>query len=382
MPATIMPRAQEGDGACRTIKVVAKRKRESGAARQAARHRHLGLHRSLRHCTVAGGRGLARQRRRLVGVRGSPCQSNGFGGSPHRISTPTARATKTTFAQLVSERLGIPIDNVSIVHGDTDKVQFGMGTYGSRAPGRSAMSAIVKALDKIEAKAKESRGLRAGSCRRRHRIQRMENSPVAGTDKSAAWGDIALNAYIAYKTHLRSATGAGTERRRVLRSDQLHLPHPASTSARSRSIRRPAPPRLSTGRRSMISPVVIINPMIVEGQVHGGIAQGVGQALCEGAVYDEDGQLVTGSFMDYAMPRADYFPKMKVGTTVTKCPSNPLGIKGCGEAGAIAAPAVESSTPSPTPSAPRPSPCRQRRRRFGPHLRRRYAIPRRARPKR
>ena len=80
--------------------------------------------------------------------------------------------------------------------------------------------------------------------------------------------------------------------------------------------------------------------MIVEGQVHGGIAQGVGQALCEGAVYDKDGQLVTGSFMDYAMPRADYLPSLKVGTTMTKCPSNPLGIKGCGEAGAIAAPAA------------------------------------------
>jgi carbon-monoxide dehydrogenase large subunit len=85
---------------------------------------------------------------------------------------------------------------------------------------------------------------------------------------------------------------------------------------------------------------VIVNPMIVEGQVHGGIAQGVGQALCEGAVYDKDGQLVTGSFMDYCMPRADHLPALKVDTTVTKCPSNPLGIKGCGEAGAIAAPAA------------------------------------------
>jgi carbon-monoxide dehydrogenase large subunit len=85
---------------------------------------------------------------------------------------------------------------------------------------------------------------------------------------------------------------------------------------------------------------VVINPMIVEGQVHGGIAQGVGQALCEGAVYEKDGQLVTGSFMDYAMPRADYFPTIMVDTTVTKSPSNPLGIKGCGEAGAIAAPAA------------------------------------------
>jgi aerobic carbon-monoxide dehydrogenase large subunit len=84
----------------------------------------------------------------------------------------------------------------------------------------------------------------------------------------------------------------------------------------------------------------VINPMIVEGQVHGGIAQGVGQALLEGAIYDKDGQLVTGSLMDYCMPRADNLPKLKVDMTVTKAPSNPLGIKGCGEAGAIAAPAA------------------------------------------
>ena len=84
----------------------------------------------------------------------------------------------------------------------------------------------------------------------------------------------------------------------------------------------------------------VINPMIVEGQVHGGIAQGIGQALYEGTVYDKDGQLMTGSYMDYAMPRADYLPSFKVDTTETKCPSNPLGIKGCGEAGAIAAPAA------------------------------------------
>jgi carbon-monoxide dehydrogenase large subunit len=84
----------------------------------------------------------------------------------------------------------------------------------------------------------------------------------------------------------------------------------------------------------------IINPMIVEGQVHGGVAQGVGQALLEHVVYDDKGQLMSGSFMDYAMPRAENLPSMKVDTTVTKCPSNPLGIKGCGEAGAIAAPAA------------------------------------------
>src|SRR5262249_38050067 len=84
----------------------------------------------------------------------------------------------------------------------------------------------------------------------------------------------------------------------------------------------------------------VINPMIVEGQVHGGVAQGVGQALLESAVYDNNGQLVSGSFMDYSMPKAENLPDLKVDTTVTKCPSNPLGIKGCGEAGAIAAPAA------------------------------------------
>ena len=85
---------------------------------------------------------------------------------------------------------------------------------------------------------------------------------------------------------------------------------------------------------------IVVNPMIVEGQVHGGIAQGVGQALLEHTVYDRNGQLVSGSFMDYTMPRAENFPSFKVDMTVTRCPSNPLGIKGCGEAGAIAAPAA------------------------------------------
>ena len=161
---------------------------------------------------------------------------------------------------------------------------------------------------------------------------------VAGTDKSAAWGEVALNAYIAHKfTGARAR--AGPEGRRVLRSRPTSPSRPAATSARSRSIRE-------TGDIEIVAWTAVddfgtvINPMIVEGQVHGGIAQGVGQALLEGAVYDKDGQLVTGSFMDYCMPRADNLPSLKVDTTTTKCPSNPLGIKGCGEAGAIAAPAA------------------------------------------
>ena len=242
---------------------------------------------------------------------------------------------ETTFAQLVSERLGIPIDNVSIVHGDTDKVQFGMGTYGSRS-GAVGMSAIVKALDKIEAKAKKVAAYMLEAAEGDIEFKDGKFS-IAGTDKSAAWGDVSLNAYIAHKF-------SGQELEPGLKEgafyDPTNFTFPAGCHICEVEV------DVETGNTEVVAWTavddfgVLINPMIVEGQVHGGIAQGVGQALYEGAVYDKDGQLVTGSFMDYAMPRADYFPLLNVDTTVTKCPSNPLGIKGCGEAGAIAAPAA------------------------------------------
>jgi carbon-monoxide dehydrogenase large subunit len=242
---------------------------------------------------------------------------------------------ETTFAQLVSERLGIPFDNVSIVHGDTDKVQFGMGTYGSRS-GAVGMSAIVKALDKIEAKAKKVAA---------HMLEAAEGDiefkdgkfTVAGTDKSAAFGDVALNAYIAHKF-------SGQELEPGLKETSFYDPtnftFPAGCHICEVEVDR------DTGKAEIVNWTAvddfgtIINPMIVEGQVHGGIAQGVGQALLEGVVYDKEGQLVSGSFMDYTMPRAHDLPSFKVETTMTRAPSNPLGIKGCGEAGAIAAPAA------------------------------------------
>jgi carbon-monoxide dehydrogenase large subunit len=242
---------------------------------------------------------------------------------------------ETTFAQLVSERLGIPIENISIVHGDTDKVQFGMGTYGSRS-GAVGMSAIVKALDKVEAKAKKVAA---------HLLEAAEGDidfkdgkfTVAGTDKSTAWGDVALHAYIAHKF-------SGQELEPGLKEGAFYDPTNFTFPAGCHICEVEVDPE--TGNTEVVRWVavddfgIVVNPMIVEGQVHGGIAQGVGQALLEGAVYDNDGQLVTGSFMDYTMPRAHNLPSFQVATTVTKCPSNPLGIKGCGEAGAIAAPAA------------------------------------------
>jgi carbon-monoxide dehydrogenase large subunit len=242
---------------------------------------------------------------------------------------------ETTFAQLVAGRLGQPIESVSIVHGDTDKVQFGMGTYGSRS-GAVGMTAIAKALDKIEAKAKKvaSHLLEAAEA---DIVFKDGKFTVAGTDKSAAWGEVTLHAYIAHKF-------TGAELEPGLKEGAFHDPTNFTFPAGCHICEVEIDPE--TGTTHIASWVAVddfgtvVNPMIVEGQVHGGVAQGIGQAMLEGAVYDGNGQLVTGSMMDYTMPRADNLPSFKVETTVTKCPSNPLGIKGCGEAGAIAAPAA------------------------------------------
>lgn len=239
---------------------------------------------------------------------------------------------ETTFAQLVSERLGVPLDSVSIVHGDTDKVQMGMGTYGSRS-GAVGMSAISKALDKVEAKARKIAA---------HLMEADEGDvviedgalKVAGTDKSVPWFQVALAAYTAH--NLPGGMEPGLKETAFY--DPSNFTFPAGCYICEVEIDP------ETGTTHIVQFVAaddfgnIINPMIVEGQVHGGIAQGIGQAMLEGAVYDAGGQLLTASYMDYTMPRAGDLPSFKVSTSNTPCPGNPLGMKGCGEAGAIGAP--------------------------------------------
>jgi carbon-monoxide dehydrogenase large subunit len=241
---------------------------------------------------------------------------------------------ETAFAQVVAGRLGISIDQVQIVHGDTDKVQFGMGTYGSRSAA-VGLSAIVKAMEKVEAKAKRIVA---------HQLEASENDivieegqfKVAGTDKTIALPMVALAAYTAH--NLPDGMEPGLKESAFY--DPTNFTFPAGAYICEVEV------DAGTGKTTFVNFVAaddfgrLINPMIVEGQVHGGLAQGIGQALLEHAVYDENGQLLTASFMDYAMPRAEDLPSFNVQHTMTECPGNPLGVKGCGEAGAIGASAA------------------------------------------
>lgn len=239
---------------------------------------------------------------------------------------------ETTFAQLVADRFGLPIDSVSIVHGDTDKVQFGMGTYGSRS-GPVGMSAVMKALDKVEIKAKQIAA---------HVLEASEvdivieggEAKVAGTDKTMGWHEVGLAAYTAH--NLPEGMEPGLK--------ETSFFDPVNFSFPSGALICEVEVDPETGVTEIVQFTAaddfgtIINPMIVEGQVHGGITQGIGQALHEGVVYDDSGQLLTGSYMDYQMPRAADVPSYTVSHGCTPSPNNPLGLKGCGEAGAIGAP--------------------------------------------
>ena len=243
---------------------------------------------------------------------------------------------ETTFAQIVAGRLGIDIANVEVVHGDTGRIPFGMGTYGSRSLAVGG-TAIVKALDKVVAKGKKIAA---------HLLEAAETDiefndgkfTVAGTDRSKAFAEVSLAAYVPHNYPLDKLEPGLDE---TAFYDPTNFTYPAGTHICEVEVDP------ETGVVKVVNFTAsddfgnIINPMIVAGQVHGGVTQGIGQALLENCVYDKDsGQLLTGSYMDYAMPRADDVPSFNVSTQVTPCTHNPLGAKGCGEAGAIGAPAA------------------------------------------
>jgi carbon-monoxide dehydrogenase large subunit len=240
---------------------------------------------------------------------------------------------ETTLAQLVSDQLGVPVAQVDIVHGDTAKIPFGMGTYGSRslAVGGTAM---VKAMDKIIAKGKKiAAHLMEASA---DDIEfKNGNFSVAGTDKTKSLGEIALTAYVPHNYPIETLE-PGLEETAFY--DPANFTFPGGCHICEVEIDPDTGVTHIVNFTSVDDVGRVINPMIVEGQVQGGVAQGIGQALLENAAYDAEGNLISGSFMDYTMPRADDLSNISVGTENTLCTHNPLGVKGCGEVGAIGSP--------------------------------------------
>ena len=240
---------------------------------------------------------------------------------------------ETTFAQIVADRLGISTEDVDVVHGDTGRVQFGMGTYGSRSASVGG-SAIVVSLDKIVDKSK------------RIAAHMLEAAPedielTAGRfhvrgfpDRSKGLADISLAAYLAHS--MPAGMEPGLEAMSFF--DPPNFTYPFGTHIAMVEV------DADTGHVTLLRYIAVddvgnvINPMIVDGQLHGGIAQGVAQALWESAEYDDSAQLLTGSLMNYGLPKANQFPFFELDRTVTPSPVNPLGVKGVGEAGAIASP--------------------------------------------
>ena len=241
----------------------------------------------------------------------------------------------TTFAQIVADRLSIDVDQVDVVHGDTGEVQFGMGTYGSRsaAVGGSALSV---SLDKVIAKARRIAAHLLEAPAEDVEFEDGEFRVQGVPAKTVAWGDVVLQAYLAH--NYPEDLEPGLEETSFYNPENFTYPFGTHICVVEIDSETGA---VELSRYVCVDDVGnVINPMIVEGQVHGGLAQGIGQALWENAVYDDHGQLVTGTLLDYALPRAHNLPTFETDRTVTPCPHNPLGVKGVGEAGSIASPAA------------------------------------------
>ena len=251
-------------------------------------------------------------------------------------SSSHGQGHETTFAQVASSELGIPIDDVEVVHGDTSQLQFGVGTFGSRSAAVGG-TAIHLSVEKIKDKAKKLAAhlLEAADADMEYEDGKMFVRGAPANSKS--FQEIAL------ATHMASSLPEGMEPGLEALSyfDPKNFTWPFGTHV---CIVEVDP---DTGEVKLLRYIAVddvgnvINPMIVDGMVHGGVAQGIGQALQEEAIYDDNGQLLTGSMMDYAFPAADVLPSFEVERTVTPSTTNSLGIKGAGETGTIAsAPAV------------------------------------------
>ena len=247
-------------------------------------------------------------------------------------SSPHGQGQETSFAQIGAEVLGLEVDDVNIVHGDTATVPYGIGTFGSRATAVGG-TAVYKSLLKVRDKLAQIAGHLLGEDPQRLVFREKKISSKADPKKSIAFGEAVGAAYVA-KT-LPPGVEPGLDATTFFEPSNFTFPFGAHVCV--------VEVDGETGDVRLVKYVAVddcgnvINPLLVDGQVHGGIVQAVGQALLEEAVYDEQGQLITGELMDYAIPRAADMPWMETSRTVTPSPVNPLGLKGVGEAGTIGA---------------------------------------------
>jgi len=298
-------------------------------------YRGLGVSTYVEACGLAPSR-LAGQ----LGARGGLYESANVRVHPSGAITVLigthnhGQGHETTFAQIVSERLGVPFENIDIVFGDTDKVQFGMGTYGSRSLVVGG-SALNKASDKIILKGRKIAAHQFEAALDDIVFENGEFS-VSGTDRKKTFSEIAGAAYVPFDFPLEELE-PGLEEQAYY--DPVNFTYPGGAHICEVEI-DPDTGIVRLDRYTAVDDVgTVINPMIVEGQLQGGIVQGVGQALFEHGVYDEQsGQLMSGSFMDYCMPRADNLPNMVIQPHSTTCAHTPMGVKGCGECGTIGSP--------------------------------------------
>jgi carbon-monoxide dehydrogenase large subunit len=239
---------------------------------------------------------------------------------------------ETTFAQLVADKLGVPFESIEVIHGDTEKTPVGMGTYGSRSLAVGGQ-AIVNASQKIIEKGKKIAA---------HLLEASEadiefengNFTVRGTDRKKGIGEVVFAAYVPHNY----PTGLEPGMEESAFYDPANFTYPSGTYICEVEV-DPDTGLVQVDRFVAVDDFGrVVNPMIVEGQVHGGLAQGIGQALSENCVYDDAGQLISASYMDYGMPKAGDVPSFELALTETPCTHNTLGVKGCGEAGAIGAP--------------------------------------------
>jgi carbon-monoxide dehydrogenase large subunit len=309
---------------------------EQEAARKQGKHVGIGLATYIEACGPAPS-----------AVAGALGAQAGLWESAHVRVHPTGKITvftgshahgqghETTFAQLAADELGLPYEDVEIVHGDTAAVPFGMGTYGSRSAAVGG-SAIYTSIQKIKEKGKKIAAhlLEANEADLDYADGKFFVKGSPGRNKT--FQDVALMAYLAH--NLPKGLEPGLEATSFWDPANFVFPFGAHVAVVEVD---PDTGHVKLRRYVAVDDVGrVINPMIVDGMVHGGIAQGVAQALWEYASYDQGGQLVTGSMMDYALPKADELPSFETDRTVTPSPVNPMGIKGAGETGTIASTAA------------------------------------------